>query len=97
MEALFEALINAWCRLLVAASPLLFGSALGALLYYLVGGGTFGLVLLVAAAVAGLIAGVLWSSRIARRGELIEYSSGMPVPPAKDAANETADGTPKTP
>jgi hypothetical protein len=93
VESLFYAVIDLVCWLLVAASPLLLGAAVGALSFYLVGGGLLGGVLWVVLTVCGLGLGVLLACHAARQGELVNYAGG--IAPGKPGLGSEAGKGPK--
>jgi hypothetical protein len=78
VESFFYGVIDVVCWLLVAASPLLLGAAVGALTFHLVGGGLLGVALWIVLTVCGLLLGVLFAGHAARQGELVNYAGGMP-------------------
>lgn len=87
METLFYQVIDAVCWLLVAASPLLLGAAVGGLTFYLVGGGVLGVALWIVLTVCGLWLGFRFACHAARQGELVNYAGG--VPPGKPSEKPT--------
>lgn len=79
MERFFHRLIALCCWLRIVAAMLLLGLAVGAALFAVVGD-TLGIVLWIGASVLGLVGGVAWARRIARRDELVAYAGGVHVP-----------------
>ena len=77
MNQLLHGLINAYCGIRVAASPLLIGALLGFGLFMLIRG-PVGIVAGGTAVFFGLILGIRLALHVHKKGQLLDHAYGLP-------------------
>jgi len=83
---LLHGLVNAYCGLRVAASPLLIGALLGFGLFILIRG-PVGIVAGGTAVLLGLILGIGLARHAHKKGQLLDHAYGLPpIAPGEDTA-----------
>ena len=85
LEEILSALIDAWCWLLIVASPTLLAAIL-AVLAFVFAGPIVGVLATIVLLPAGVVTGIKWAEYARRKDMLVEFSHGLPPPKRREDA-----------
>lgn len=88
MFTLFEKLIEAFAWIKIALSPTIIGAFLGVIAYANLSS-PMGLTVGIALTFIGLIVGIIWATRIAKKGSTSEFISRVNASPDLDKTNKS--------